>query len=955
MKDILSIFSWVASNLVESLCPNNIVTEKIQEELKRYRESAYLIAGKVKSAWEESIQILEMSLGGGSWLAPLSRKQIAERFEKEIIRPFATQNNLEGEELEKYLQAALSQCQELKKIANTIIHFHDMNEEVLLEALVESPIKGVDREDLGVIIIDLIQTRLPHAKELLALLWYRNILLEGIVTHFNFQVARNPKLAEVVNRLDHQRVRQDLLLVKTQMQELLQEGNYIESGKLAARLSKLASVDEIFQLQEDYKSLYGTMLSRFDKVDEDHIEIKDKLDQALHLLDQLQQIQQKQSQSLKITSNPDAVHSSPQELQIIEELTSIVGSLGWQQFPESQRGYVANSMAVSLYCSEKVQQALTLIEEALAENIHSPDLYFNYFQALQVNNQNEKAVEIYNKYIENRTDYALFPPDQYKMIDILGRGVMGVVYKALDLQTKRHLAIKVLQLPEEWYPGAKARFIQATKTATELHHPNIVNVYALHNEDTETPCMVMEYLDGVTLTKQIYDHGPYSLEKSLEIAYNIAQGLEYAHQQYIVHRDLRPGNIILMDRGPVIIDFGLAKSIKNSNVSKNKESYYTLYYSSPEQRRDFHNVDIRSDIYSFGKTLYYLFTGEEPYDIDWNDLPEIVRPIIKKATRKRPENRYQNMHEVIEDILKAKKGEKPSEPTYTDTDRISLTLIEEYLQTEIPQTWIDPSQARWEDIEKGEIFYHKDQSTMIYIPKGEFLMGNDNTEYNQAPTHIVYLDDYFIDKYLVTNKQYALFLQAMSEFDTHPTIWCHPDEPWDKTHIPQFWYRTEWTQDDYPVVGLDWWDAYAYTKWAGKSLPTEAEWEKAARGPEGNRYPWGNDPPSVDLCNYNIRYSHTTSVKLFPKGRSYYGCYDMAGNVGEWCVDWYDPEYYKKSLRINPRGASVGTARVVRGGHWACDAYQLQTTTRFHELSPNDYNPRTGFRCIKIFKSVATF
>ena len=127
--------------------------------------------------------------------------------------------------------------------------------------------------------------------------------------------------------------------------------------------------------------------------------------------------------------------------------------------------------------------------------------------------------------------------------------------------------------------------------------------------------------------------------------------------------------------------------------------------------------------------------------------------------------------------------------------------------------------------EKSIIITNQDQAPMVYVPSGVFLMGDDSdrADYDEAPVHKVYLDAYLIDIYPVTNMRYRMFLEALDHYGSHPSPWCHPDEPRNKVHIPQFWYSSKWNQDDHPVVGVDWWDAYVYCKWAGKDLPTEAE------------------------------------------------------------------------------------------------------------------------------------
>jgi formylglycine-generating enzyme required for sulfatase activity len=247
--------------------------------------------------------------------------------------------------------------------------------------------------------------------------------------------------------------------------------------------------------------------------------------------------------------------------------------------------------------------------------------------------------------------------------------------------------------------------------------------------------------------------------------------------------------------------------------------------------------------------------------------------------------------------------------------------------------------------EQGRIICEKDRSPMVYVPPGIFLMGDasDRADYDEAPVHEVYLDGYLIDVYPVTNDRYAMFLQALAELGKHPTIWCHPEEPPHKNHTPQFLYNDKWNQSHYPVIGVDWWDAYAYCQWAKKSLPTEAEWEKAARGTDARPYPWGHELPTPDRCNFNKVYGQTTSIYKFLNDKSPYGCSNMAGNVWQWCLDWFDPTYYRYSPTKNPKGSETGTAKVGRGGSWMNDARRIRTTARAYG-GTEDRNYRLGFR-----------
>ena len=226
----------------------------------------------------------------------------------------------------------------------------------------------------------------------------------------------------------------------------------------------------------------------------------------------------------------------------------------------------------------------------------------------------------------------------------------------------------------------------------------------------------------------------------------------------------------------------------------------------------------------------------------------------------------------------------------------------------------------------------KDGAPMVLVPAGEFTMGSSqNTD--EQPVHRVSLDAYYIDKYEVSVGQYAKLLAATSLEE--PPDWHIMNQP---------------PHQKRPVVMMDWLDATTYCRWAGKRLPTEAEWEKAARGTDGRIYPWGNDPPDRLRANYGKKNwnNHATLVPvgILEDGKSPYGIYDMAGNVWEWVSDWYDKYYYGNSPSRNPTGPSSGEFKVLRGGSWNRAPGPLRSTHRF-DISPTDRFNYFGFRCAK--------
>ena len=227
----------------------------------------------------------------------------------------------------------------------------------------------------------------------------------------------------------------------------------------------------------------------------------------------------------------------------------------------------------------------------------------------------------------------------------------------------------------------------------------------------------------------------------------------------------------------------------------------------------------------------------------------------------------------------------------------------------------------------------KDGTPMVLIPAGEFQMGSNVGEDDEKPVRPVYIDAFYMDSYEVTNAQFQKFCEL--------------------TGRPPHGHRTDgrpgYGKPNQPAMGMAWQEAVEYCEWAGKRLPTEAEWEKAARGGlEGKRYPWGDEPPDETKTNFDRHVGHPTPVGSYPPNG--YDVYDMAGNVEEWCYDWYRPDYYQNSPKRNPKGPDSGfhSRRVVRGADWMDTAKGLRCARRLGENPKprgNLYN--YGFRCAK--------
>ena len=253
-----------------------------------------------------------------------------------------------------------------------------------------------------------------------------------------------------------------------------------------------------------------------------------------------------------------------------------------------------------------------------------------------------------------------------------------------------------------------------------------------------------------------------------------------------------------------------------------------------------------------------------------------------------------------------------------------------------------------------EFKFESSNAKMVFINAGEFQMGSEKGHTDEKPIHTVYLDAYHIDKHEVTNAEYKQFIDANPQ--------------WGKDQIPREYhdgyYLAHWNGNDYPigkdnhpVVYVSWYAAMAYAQWKEKRLPTEAEWEKAARGGLiGKIYPWGDEIDPSKANYYDATNKELTPIGTYPKNG--YGLYDMAGNVREWCLDSYIVDYYGNSPKQNPVAGSINiqetvkdfikmkTDRVLRGGSWLNSKHSSRVTNR-SKRSPTDTNPNEGFRCVK--------
>lgn len=497
---------------------------------------------------------------------------------------------------------------------------------------------------------------------------------------------------------------------------------------------------------------------------------------------------------------------------------------------------------------------------------------------------------------------------------LIGEGGMSAVYGAQDDALDRPVAIKVLHPNLVGDRGIRRRFVREGQITRGWVHPNVVPVLDTVSRDGVI-ALVMERVDAPTLADFLTRwQGGLPLRELGQLAVGILAGLAAAHEHGVVHRDLKPGNVLVVERQgrlvPRIIDFGIARVLEGTTYTLTGAIMGTCRYMSPEQVRG-EPVDRASDLYTFGILLYELITGVPPFDD-----PQPYALMMAHTNREPPAPSAQRpglppeLEEVILACLEKEPAARPGSAAIL-RDRLA-----EVLGVGLPEP--EPRVGPFPN-------HHQ----LIEVAGGPFLMGPQRRE--------IYLDAFSLDRHPVTNRQFYAFLEATGYTPGDPSRFV--------AHWPDR-RRPSDGQLDHPVVYVSLADALAYAGWLGLRLPTEAEWEKAARGTDGRRYPWGRDTPTLSRAWFGQRQG-TAPIGGRPEGASPWGHEDLVGNVWEWCADLDEPRFYASGPTTNPRRPVAGAEGpvVVRGGAWLFDDPRaLRTWTRASH--PAGVRLDTlGFRC----------
>lgn len=512
-------------------------------------------------------------------------------------------------------------------------------------------------------------------------------------------------------------------------------------------------------------------------------------------------------------------------------------------------------------------------------------------------------------------------PQAEASLSMLG-GIWGIgppipenplLFSGTHLATSEPVLIKRLSRNAAMDRAIRSRFLHEASILKSLQHPHLIRVLDVI-EDPASPAIVLARPEGMSLAALLNQRGRLPIPVAINFGLQLLTTLDYLHSQGVVHRDLTAVKAFITRHSEtglphlMITDFGLARSVHLARASEaetgtlmgmavsTNEQIIPSPYMAPELLSD--DADSRSDIYSLGVLLFELISGRLPVGHGAQTAEQMVNAIQHEAPT----------------ILRLLRPEVSAD--------LESTLVR-MMEKNPDYRYMDISEARTALLAVSD-------STMVRVPAGGFLRGSGledgNARPEEKPQRVVHLSAFFVDRLPVTVRQFHLYLNATGQ---------QMPETWHKNNPVDF--------PDYPVVSVTWDEAAAYAAWVGARLPTEAEWEKAARGTDGRLYPWGNSPPTAEHAQFSSE--ERGSVSGHPAGASVYGCMDMAGNAFEWIHDWYNANYYAVSPDEDPRGPENGEKRVLKGGSFVHSDTALRCASR-GRYAPHERRANHGFRCV---------
>ncbi|MBF0561430.1 MAG: SUMF1/EgtB/PvdO family nonheme iron enzyme [Alphaproteobacteria bacterium] len=471
----------------------------------------------------------------------------------------------------------------------------------------------------------------------------------------------------------------------------------------------------------------------------------------------------------------------------------------------------------------------------------------------------------------------------------IGKGGHANVYRVLDTMLGRDVAIKMLNASANKNTKLVAGLREEVLISRDLRHRRICAIHDVY-EGEEGVGIVMDFIPGIDAKDWLkLNRGDLTATAAQRPTFlrNVTETLVFAHER-IVHRDLKPANVFLFHgdiADPVIMDFGISIATAVAGASNIGG---TPSYMSPEQFEAPSKVDPRSDLFALGVMAYEMFTDQLP--------PTSLKDILRTRTVPRP---------CMEEIPPPSSF-CPVLPAEFDMVVLSMMAYEQNNRPDSAKEVLAVLDSihllsETEALKRSSASASGHVVERVRVEGGSFYMGSqaDSPMANEKPYRRLVLSPYLMDIHPVTNAAYRAFVRAVGR-PLPPLI----DDP-------------VFGRDDHPVVGVTWEDARDYAAWVQGRLPTEAEWECAARaGQRFAQYPWGEEEPTATRANIDMIHRATTPVLAHPGGRNPLGLYDMCGNVWEWCSDSYDAGWYSRLRHDdrNPRFDKPKAPRCLRGG-----------------------------------------
>lgn len=580
---------------------------------------------------------------------------------------------------------------------------------------------------------------------------------------------------------------------------------------------------------------------------------------------------------------------------------------------------------------------------------------------------------------------------EYLLLEKIGQGSLGETFLAEHGFLKRPYILKLLAPELRDDPAFIARFEESVQKLSRMEHPHIAQIHSASRIE-EGFALISEPIINrkgypTDLGRYIKESGSdLSEEMIFDIALQLASAIDYGHALGSAHGGIKLSNIVIKETPDGIqayfTDWGLSSiigplailsrtyhhvastlgSLSGFAAHALGESRYTpapwdieqasalhrsfcetFLFLAPEQKVASHPKahSLQADLYAFGTLLYYLLTAQFPEGRF--DLPSECAPALKKR-----------WDSLICSLLHPDPERRPAQllPAFEGLSaegRVDFTLALNPQEMQRPAFEADPGAIF--QMEMGVAPYRPEPQAeteiqplltpMVIIAGGSYARGSNSGGRDEMPRHSVILEPFAIDIHPVTNEQFVRFLEAIGgEKDVNNSHLVRLRDSRLKRSAGKLHIESGYRQ--HPVVGVTWYGAVAYAKWVGKRLPTEAEWEVAAcGGKEDALFPTGH---SIEKNEANFFSLDTTVVTTYhPNG---YGLYDMAGNVYEWCQDWYDYHYYDLAMQepYAPKGPAQGVYRVLRGGCWKSSKEDLRCAHR-HRNNPGLMNGTYGFRC----------